>query len=127
MGCVFSVCVYGGGDRRSQCDICREGVEVVIATPGRLNDLVCNAVIDLRSVTFLVRTHTQREREGNYCHGTLQRCCRQSWAGNFIKSLLPATRVTRCKLSKSRTFFQPEKKNSSTREKNYPKLFRRLP
>jgi hypothetical protein len=36
----FSVCIYGGGNRREQMNIVAEGVEIIIATPGRLNDLV---------------------------------------------------------------------------------------
>jgi ATP-dependent RNA helicase DDX43 len=32
--------VYGGGNRREQVNIVAEGVEIIIATPGRLNDLV---------------------------------------------------------------------------------------
>ena len=31
------------------------GVEIIIATPGRLNDLIMSNVVDVRSVTFLVR------------------------------------------------------------------------
>lgn len=34
------VCVYGGGDRREQVKVVTEGVDIIIATPGRLNDLV---------------------------------------------------------------------------------------
>lgn len=34
------MCVYGGGNRQEQMNIVAEGVEVIIATPGRLNDLV---------------------------------------------------------------------------------------
>jgi superfamily II DNA/RNA helicase len=30
------------------------GVEMIIATPGRLNDLIMSNVVDVRSVTFLV-------------------------------------------------------------------------
>ncbi len=37
---IKSVCVYGGGDRREQMKMITEGVEIIIATPGRLNDLV---------------------------------------------------------------------------------------
>ena len=37
---IKSVCVYGGGDRSKQVSICTEGVEIVIATPGRLYDLI---------------------------------------------------------------------------------------
>lgn len=36
---VFSVCVYGGGSRKDQINVVNKGVEIVIATPGRLNDL----------------------------------------------------------------------------------------
>ena len=39
---IKSVCVYGGGDRAKQVSICTEGVEIVIATPGRLYDLISN-------------------------------------------------------------------------------------
>ncbi len=37
---IKSVCIYGGGNRREQMKIVAEGVEMIIATPGRLNDLV---------------------------------------------------------------------------------------
>lgn len=30
------------------------GVEIIIATPGRLNDLIMSNVVDVRTVTFLV-------------------------------------------------------------------------
>jgi len=38
--CPHSVCVYGGGSRQEQVNLVGEGVEIIIATPGRLNDLV---------------------------------------------------------------------------------------
>lgn len=38
----LSVCIYGGGDRRTQVNKVGRGVEIIIATPGRLNDL-CSA------------------------------------------------------------------------------------
>ena len=38
--CFCSVCVYGGGNRHEQVNIIAEGVQIIIATPGRLNDLV---------------------------------------------------------------------------------------
>jgi superfamily II DNA/RNA helicase len=34
------VCVYGGGNRLEQVNNVAEGVEIIIATPGRLNDLL---------------------------------------------------------------------------------------
>ena len=35
-----SVCVYGRGDQHEQVNTVAEVVEIIIATPGRLNDLV---------------------------------------------------------------------------------------
>ncbi len=55
-----SVCLYGGGDRVQQVDICNLGVEIVIATPGRLNDLVMSDVVDLTSITYLVLDEADR-------------------------------------------------------------------
>lgn len=40
-----SVCVYGGGDRRSQVTKVNKGVEIIIATPGRLNDLCAASML----------------------------------------------------------------------------------
>lgn len=50
----LSICIYGGGDRKGQINLVRGGVDIVIATPGRLNDLQMNNLINLRSITYLV-------------------------------------------------------------------------
>lgn len=50
---VFSICIYGGGDRKGQISTVTKGVDIVIATPGRLNDLQMNNFINLRSITYL--------------------------------------------------------------------------
>lgn len=50
----YSVCVYGGGDRGTQIKNIASGVEIIIATPGRLNDLVEAKVIDVHTITYLV-------------------------------------------------------------------------
>ncbi|KAF5910116.1 putative ATP-dependent RNA helicase DDX43 [Clarias magur] len=55
-----SICVYGGGDRRAQIKIVTSGVDIVIATPGRLNDLQMNELINLRSITYLVLDEADR-------------------------------------------------------------------
>ena len=52
--CYCSVCVYGGGNRREQINIVTKGVEIIVATPGRLNDLVMNNIVNVKSVTYLV-------------------------------------------------------------------------
>ncbi|KAE8747204.1 hypothetical protein FOCC_FOCC006071 [Frankliniella occidentalis] len=57
---IKSVCVYGGGDRRAQMNVCKKGVEIIIATPGRLNDLCAAEAIDVSSVTYLVLDEADR-------------------------------------------------------------------
>ncbi|XP_004674104.1 PREDICTED: probable ATP-dependent RNA helicase DDX43 [Condylura cristata] len=49
-----SVCIYGGGDRGGQIKDLLKGVDIIIATPGRLNDLQMNNFVNLRSITYLV-------------------------------------------------------------------------
>ncbi|KAH7980841.1 hypothetical protein HPB49_019587 [Dermacentor silvarum] len=49
-----------GPSRREQIQTVNLGVEIVIATPGRLNDLVMNKIIDLNFVTFLVLDEADR-------------------------------------------------------------------
>ncbi|CAJ1066709.1 LOW QUALITY PROTEIN: probable ATP-dependent RNA helicase DDX43 [Xyrichtys novacula] len=55
-----SVCIYGGGDRRGQINLVKGGVDIVIATPGRLNDLQMNELINLSSITYLVLDEADR-------------------------------------------------------------------
>ncbi|KXJ28996.1 probable ATP-dependent RNA helicase DDX43 [Exaiptasia diaphana] len=57
---IRSVCVYGGGNRRNQIQVVTDGVEIVIATPGRLNDLLMNEILSVRSVTYLVLDEADR-------------------------------------------------------------------
>uniref|UniRef100_A0A182MJI6 RNA helicase n=1 Tax=Anopheles culicifacies TaxID=139723 RepID=A0A182MJI6_9DIPT len=57
---IKAVCLYGGGDRRAQINIVRSGVEILIATPGRLNDLVQEGVVDVTSITYLVLDEADR-------------------------------------------------------------------
>ncbi|KAF7379818.1 hypothetical protein HZH68_016766 [Vespula germanica] len=57
---IKAVCVYGGGNRQDQIDTVTKGVQIVIATPGRLNDLVSVRAIDVRSVTYLVLDEADR-------------------------------------------------------------------
>ncbi|XP_068681098.1 probable ATP-dependent RNA helicase DDX43 isoform X1 [Montipora foliosa] len=57
---IKSVCVYGGGNRKGQIQVVQKGVEIVIATPGRLNDLLMNEIMDIRSVTYLVLDEADR-------------------------------------------------------------------
>ena len=57
---IKSVCVYGGGDRKAQMKVVTDGVEIIIATPGRLNDLIEAKCIDVSSITYLVLDEADR-------------------------------------------------------------------
>eukprot|EP00388_Colpodella_angusta_P000921 GDKJ01003107.1.p1 GENE.GDKJ01003107.1~~GDKJ01003107.1.p1 ORF type:complete len:695 (+),score=202.40 GDKJ01003107.1:33-2117(+) len=55
-----STCCYGGHSRAIQSNELRKGVEIVIATPGRLLDLVESKVTNLHRVTYLVLDEADR-------------------------------------------------------------------
>ncbi|KAM9636452.1 putative ATP-dependent RNA helicase DDX43 [Morphnus guianensis] len=57
---IKSICIYGGGDRKGQIHVVTRGVDIVIATPGRLNDLQMNNFINLKSITYLVLDEADR-------------------------------------------------------------------
>ena len=57
---VNSVSIYGGVSKVSQVSRLRSGVEIVIACPGRLLDLVYDGDIDLSSVEVLVLDEADR-------------------------------------------------------------------
>ncbi|NXU57757.1 DDX43 helicase, partial [Turnix velox] len=56
---IKSICIYGGGDRKGQINVVTKGVDIVIATPGRLHDLQMNNFINLKSVTYLASRDTE--------------------------------------------------------------------
>lgn len=55
-----AVCVYGGKEIGPQLDKIKEGCQILIATPGRLNDFVSRASIDLKAVSFVVLDEADR-------------------------------------------------------------------
>lgn len=57
---VRSVPVYGGVNKNSQIQALRRGVEVVVACPGRLLDLMSTDDIDLSQVEYLVLDEADR-------------------------------------------------------------------
>jgi len=57
---IRSVCVYGGGSIKDQTKVITNGVEIIIATPGRFNDLVSRGLICLDSITYLVLDEADR-------------------------------------------------------------------
>ena len=52
----FSMCIYGGDSKSvaDQAQLIRQSVNIVIATPGRLKDLMARELIHLASVTYVV-------------------------------------------------------------------------
>jgi hypothetical protein len=57
---VKSTCVYGGAPKGPQAGDLRRGMEIVIATPGRLIDMLESRITNLRRVTYLVLDEADR-------------------------------------------------------------------
>ncbi|XP_060207722.1 DEAD-box ATP-dependent RNA helicase 5 isoform X2 [Lycium barbarum] len=57
---VQSVCLYGGVDKHHQKASLRSGVDIVIGTPGRLQDLMEMGVCNLKEVSFVVLDEADR-------------------------------------------------------------------
>ncbi|CAH0731819.1 unnamed protein product, partial [Brenthis ino] len=57
---IKSVCIYGGGDRKEQIKIVTKGVDIVIATPGRLNDLVLARHLNIINFSYIVLDEADR-------------------------------------------------------------------
>ena len=54
------LCVYGGGSKWEQCNAVKEGCDILVATPGRLIDLVRSKALSLGRVTYLVFDEADR-------------------------------------------------------------------
>lgn len=57
---IKNTCVYGGASRGPQLRDIRYGVDIVIATPGRLNDFIESRQINLSQVDYLVLDEADR-------------------------------------------------------------------
>lgn len=57
---IKSVCLYGGGDRKEQIKAVAKGVDIVIATPGRLNDLVMARHLNIINFSYIVLDEADR-------------------------------------------------------------------
>jgi ATP-dependent RNA helicase RhlE len=76
-----SACIYGGVGMQAQVDALRGGVDVVVATPGRLLDHVQQKTVDLRQVEILVLDEADRMLDMGFIHDIRR-----------ILALLPSTR-----------------------------------
>ncbi|KAM9990305.1 hypothetical protein ACTFIY_006339 [Dictyostelium cf. discoideum] len=57
---ISNTCVYGGASKHAQVAALKKGVEIVIATPGRLIDILESGKTNLRRVTYLVLDEADR-------------------------------------------------------------------
>lgn len=55
-----SVCLYGGAPKYPQIAAVKRGVDIIIATPGRLNDLLEAKKVSLQSIKYLVLDEADR-------------------------------------------------------------------
>jgi ATP-dependent RNA helicase DDX5/DBP2 len=57
---IFSVCCYGGAPKHQQLNAIRQGVHLIIATPGRLNDFLESRQVLLTNVAYVVFDEADR-------------------------------------------------------------------
>lgn len=57
---IRTLCVYGGASRAIQASKLQEGVDILIATPGRLNDFITSKTVSLNRSTYVVLDEADR-------------------------------------------------------------------
>jgi ATP-dependent RNA helicase DBP3 len=57
---VYSACIYGGAPKGPQYAALKKGAQIVVATPGRLKDLMMEGAVSLGRTTFLVLDEADR-------------------------------------------------------------------
>lgn len=57
---ITSICLYGGGDRKNQIKSISKGVDIVVATPGRLNDLILARHLNIINFSYIVLDEADR-------------------------------------------------------------------
>jgi ATP-dependent RNA helicase RhlE len=60
--------IYGGVGQQPQARAMQHGVDVLVATPGRLLDLVSQRLVDIRSVEYLVLDEADRMLDMGFIH-----------------------------------------------------------
>ena len=65
---LHAAAIYGGVNQNSQTRQLRQGVEIVVATPGRLLDLMSQGFIDLRHVEAFVLDEADRMFDMGFIH-----------------------------------------------------------
>ncbi len=60
--------IFGGVNQNPQADALRRGVDIIVATPGRLLDLMNQGLVDLRNVEALVLDEADRMLDMGFIH-----------------------------------------------------------
>jgi ATP-dependent RNA helicase RhlE len=60
--------IFGGVNQNPQADALRRGVDIIVATPGRLLDLMNQGLVDLRSVEAFVLDEADRMLDMGFIH-----------------------------------------------------------
>ena len=60
--------IYGGVGQKSQTDALNNGVQILIATPGRLLDLISQGYVSLKSLDFFVLDEADRMLDMGFIH-----------------------------------------------------------
>jgi len=63
-----SCVIYGGVSQKPQEQALRDGIDILIATPGRLNDLIGQGLISLSSVEILILDEADRMLDMGFIH-----------------------------------------------------------
>ena len=65
---IRAAVIYGGVGQHNQARAMMNGVDVLVATPGRLLDLIGQRLVDIRSVEFLVLDEADRMLDMGFIH-----------------------------------------------------------
>ena len=65
---IKAAVIYGGVGQQSQANAMLQGVDVLVATPGRLLDLIGQRLVDIRSVEFFVLDEADRMLDMGFIH-----------------------------------------------------------
>lgn len=98
---IKNTVVYGGAPKGPQIRDLRGGVEIVIATPGRLIDMLESRVTNLKRVTYLVLDEGDRMLDMGFEPQVraLYRCCTDGPSvitGLFCEGSMPLDELGRC-------------------------------
>ena len=65
---IKTVAIYGGVPKRKQIQSLKRGVDVIIATPGRLLDLMSMKILDLSTIEYYVLDEADRMLDMGFIH-----------------------------------------------------------